>query len=287
MRRATAPLGIPVLGCLPRDDDLALPERHLGLVQAAERDNLQPFVEAAADLADRHLDLAMLRSLAKPGGCAALSTVRGSAGLPPLGQRIAVARDVAFAFAYPTQLDMWRAAGATLSFFSPLADEAPATDADAIFLPGGYPELHAGRLAANAVFLGGLRTAAARGATIYGECGGYMMLGESITDAEGQPHAMAGLLPLTTSFAERRLHLGYRQARLATSCALGSAGSGFRGHEFHYAVIRDEGTGEPLFECRDARGIRLGGSGRRRGSVMGSFVHLIDRVEDGAIEVAG
>jgi cobyrinic acid a,c-diamide synthase len=287
LRRAMAPLGVIVLGCLPRDEAFALPQRHLGLVQAAECDDLQPFFETAADFADRCCDLAMLRSLARPARSVALSSATGGAGVPPLGQRIAVACDVAFAFAYPTQLDMWRAAGATLSPFSPLADEAPATDADAIFLPGGYPELHAGRLAASPVFLGGLRTAAARGATIYGECGGYMTLGESVIDADGQPHAMAGLLPLTTSFAERRLHLGYRQVRLATSCALGSAGSDFRGHEFHYAVIRDEGTGEPLFQCRDARGNRLGGSGRRRGSVMGSFVHLIDRIEDGAIEVAG
>jgi cobyrinic acid a,c-diamide synthase len=286
LRRAMAPLGVAVLGCLPRDERLALPQRHLGLVQAAEREDLQPFLETAAGLADQHLDLAMLQSVARPVGRAALADARGGAGLAPLGQHIAVARDLAFAFAYPTQLYMWRAAGATLSFFSPLADEAPPADADAIFLPGGYPELHAGRLAANAEFLGGLRTAAARGATIYGECGGYMVLGKSLTDANGRPHAMADLLPLTTSFTERRLHLGYRRARLATRCALGSPGSGFRGHEFHYAVIRDEGTGDPLFACRDARGNLLGDSGRQRGSVMGSFVHLIDRVEDGAIEVA-
>lgn len=287
LRRAMMPLGIPVLGFLPRDDDLDLPERHLGLVQAAEFDNLQLFLEAAADLVDRHLDLAVLRSLARPAGSVESSAARGGAGLPPLGQHIAVARDVAFAFAYPTQFEMWRTTGATLSFFSPLADEGPAADADAIFLPGGYPELHAGRLAANAGFLGGLRTAAARGVTIYGECGGYMVLGASLTDADGRSYAMAGLLPLATSFAERRLHLGYRQARLATRCALGSPGSGFRGHEFHYAVIRDEGSGQPLFTCRDARGNLLGDSGRRRGTVMGSFVHLIDRVENGAVEVAG
>jgi len=286
LRRAIEPLGIPVVGFVPRDSDLALPERHLGLVQAAERDNLQPFLETAADHADRHLDLAALRSLARPGGSAFLTDGRGGAGLPPLGQRVAVARDVAFAFTYPAQLEAWRAAGASLLFFSPLADEAPAADADAVFLPGGYPELHAGRLASNAAFLDGLRTASARGAIVYGECGGYMVLGESLTDADGRAHVMAHLLPLATSFAERRLHLGYRQAQLATPCAFGSAGSEYRGHEFHYAVIRDEGSGEPLFTCRDARGNWLGDSGRRHGTVMGSFVHLIDRVDDGAIEVA-
>jgi cobyrinic acid a,c-diamide synthase len=286
LRRAMEPVGIPVLGFVPRDGSLALPVRHLGLVQAAERDDLQLFLDAAADVADRHLDLAVLRSLARPATRAVASNGRGAAGLAPLGQSIAVARDVAFAFAYPAQLDAWRAAGAALSFFSPLAGEAPAADADAVFLPGGYPELHADRIAANAAFLGGVRMAAARGAVVYGECGGYMVLGESLTDAEGRAHAMAGLLPLTTSFAERRLHLGYRQARLETSCALGAAGSEYRGHEFHYAVIRDEGPGEPLFTCRDARGDLLGVSGRRRGGVMGSFVHVVDRVGSDAAGVA-
>jgi cobyrinic acid a,c-diamide synthase len=285
LRRAMAPLEIPVLGFLPRDDSLALPERHLGLVQAAECDDLKGFLEGSADLAERYLDLAVLRSLARPSRDAGAATA-GSAGLAPLGQRIAVARDVAFAFAYPAQLDAWRAAGAAVSFFSPLSDEAPAADADAIFLPGGYPELYAGRLAANTAFLEGLQNAAARGVSIYGECGGYMVLGDALIDAGGQSHAMAGLLPLTTSFAQRRLHLGYRRAQVSAKCALGRAGAAFRGHEFHYSVVRDEGPGDPLFHCRDARGEPLGNSGRRRGPVMGSFIHLIDRAEDGTVEVA-
>jgi len=279
VRRATAALGIPALGFLPRTDRLALPERHLGLVQAAERDELEAFLESAADLVERHLDLSLLRSLARPPRPAGAQAAAEDAGVPPLGRRIAVARDVAFAFAYPAQLEAWRAAGAAMSFFSPLGDEAPAADADAVFLPGGYPELHAGRLAANAAFLGGLRQAAARGATVYGECGGYMVLGDALTDAEGRAHAMAGLLPLTTSFAERRLHLGYREARLAADCPLGPSGRAFRGHEFHYAVVKEEGGDAPLFRCRDARGHSLGASGSRRGAVMGSFLHLIDRAD--------
>lgn len=285
LRRAMVPLEIPVLGFLPRDDDLALPERHLGLVQAAERDDLEAFLDGGADVAGRYLDLALLRSLARPARNAGAAAA-GNAGLAPLGQRIAVARDVAFAFAYPAQLDAWRAAGATLSFFAPLSDEAPAADADAVFLPGGYPELYAGRLAANAGFLGGLRKAAARGASIYGECGGYMVLGDALIDAGGHSHAMAGLLPLTASFAQRRLHLGYRQAQLSAACALGDPGTAFRGHEFHYSVVRDEGPGDPLFRCSDARGTPLGDSGRRRGAIMGSFIHLIDRAEGAAAEVA-
>jgi cobyrinic acid a,c-diamide synthase len=196
--------------------------------------------------------------------------------VPPLGQRIAVAQDAAFAFAYPAQLAAWREAGADVIPFSPLADEPPAPEADAIYLPGGYPELHAGRLAGNTRFLAGLRRAAEGGVVIFGECGGYMALGVGMVDAAGERHVMAGLLPLESSFAERRLHLGYRQATLVADGPLGRAGAGYRGHEFHYTSIVDEGVGEPLFDCRDARGRALGAVGRRCGRVFGSFIHLID-----------
>lgn len=275
LRRATATLRLPVLGCLPRTDHLKLPERHLGLVQADERTDLPEFLESAGRLAGRYLDLAQLRSLARP--CAAAAITDHSGDARPLGQQIAIARDVAFTFAYPAQLDRWCAAGATLTFFSPLADEPPADDADAVYLPGGYPELHAGRLAANRRLMGGLRLAAGRGIPIFGECGGYMLLGAGLVDAGGESHAMAGLLPLEASFAQGRLHLGYRRARLETDCALGDRGAVFRGHEFHYASIRDEGAGDAMFSCDDARGRSLGLCGRRIGSVFGSFVHLIDR----------
>ena len=281
LRRAVVPLGLPVLGCLPRAEQLKLPERHLGLVQAGERADLPAFLEAAADIAEQCLDLKQLRSLARViRARGSIGSDHGDAGLPPLGQRIAVARDIAFAFAYPALLERWREGGAELSFFSPLADEAPAADADAVYLPGGYPELHAGRLAANGRFMSALRAAAGRGATVFGECGGYMVLGAGLVDPDGESHAMSALLPLQTSFAERRLHLGYRRARLATDCALGARGAAFRGHEFHYAVIEAEGGGEPLFECDDARGHPLGASGRRAGTVFGSFLHLIDREDE-------
>jgi cobyrinic acid a,c-diamide synthase len=188
-----------------------------------------------------------------------------------------VARDDAFVFAYPALLANWRQQGAALSFFSPLADEPPDPAADAVFLPGGYPELHAGRLAAAGHFLPGLRGAAGHGAAIYGECGGYMVLGEALTDGNGRVHRMAGLLPLTTSFAERRLHLGYRAAELIDDGALGKKGARFRGHEFHYATVTTEGAGAPLFRVADSVGADHGPSGRRRGTVAGSFIHLIDR----------
>ncbi len=268
---------LTVLGAVPRNDDLALPERHLGLVPAGEHGALDAFLDAAADHVATAIDVPGLLAAARPSSHAP-STERVQP-LPPLGGRIAVARDSAFAFLYPAVLEGWLRGGAELSFFSPLADEPPDASATAIYLPGGYPELHAGTLAGNAGFLGGLREAAGRGATIYGECGGYMILGDALIDAAGVRHRMAGLLPLVTSFAERQLHLGYRALSLAGPTPLGGAGSAFRGHEFHYASIVSEGSAETLFAARDAMGNPLGAAGLRVGTAMGSFMHLIDRAE--------
>ncbi len=270
----TALPDLTILGQVPRHAELALPERHLGLVQAAEHPDLDGFLDRAASRVSAAVDLDRLTRLARSSSLAALPA---ALPVPLLGRRIAVARDVAFAFAYPAMLEGWRSAGAELTLFSPLADEAPAPDADAVFLPGGYPELHAGTLAGNRRFLAGLAAAAAREATIYGECGGYMVLGSGLVDASGARHAMAGLLPLETSFAERRRQLGYRRARLLSAGPLGKTGASFRGHEYHYATILDEGGGAPLFATADADGNDLGAAGRVKGRVMGSFLHLVDR----------
>lgn len=276
LRRALAPLEIPVLGCLPRDGRLALPSRHLGLVQAGERDDLEAFLDDAADRVAAHVDLAAIRRAAVPPASLPRTAHAVDAPLPPLGQRIAVAKDAAFSFIYPALIEGWRRAGAEIAWFSPLADEAPPA-ADAVYLPGGYPELHARTLAAAGRFMAGLRAAAAEGAVIFGECGGYMALGRGLVDAEGRRHAMAGLLPLETGMAERRLQLGYRRVELIAAGPLGAAGAAFRGHEFHYATVADEGAGEPLFHSRDSLGRDLGSAGRRIGRVFGSFIHLIDR----------
>ncbi|HEX2116091.1 MAG TPA: cobyrinate a,c-diamide synthase [Alphaproteobacteria bacterium] len=260
------------LGALARDPALALPERHLGLVQAREQPALEPLIDRAADRVEQAIALDALVALARP---TQLLPSDVASPLPPLGQRIAVARDHAFSFAYPATLDGWHRAGAEMMPFSPLRDEAPDASADAVFLPGGYPELHAGRLAANQKFLDGLRGLARRGAVVYGECGGYMALGRVLVDADGVGHVMAGLLPVETSFQQRRLSLGYRTVKLAGAGPLGSAGTGFRGHEFHYATTMTQGD-FPLFEARDGAGTRLPPTGSRNGTVMGSFIHLID-----------
>ncbi|MAO57187.1 MAG: cobyrinic acid a,c-diamide synthase [Rhodospirillaceae bacterium] len=275
---------IPVLGCLPRLDDLFLPERHLGLVQAQEHGDLDAFISAAAAAVAAHLDTDALRDLARIGRAA--PKTEATPAIPPLGRKIAVARDAAFSFVYPHVLDGWRRAGAEIAPFSPLDGQGPADDADAVYLPGGYPELHAGRIAASRGFLGGLRGFADAGKPVFGECGGYMVLGGSLTDADGVRHAMAGLLPVDTSFAERKLHLGYRRAMLIADSPLGAAGTALRGHEFHYATILAEDLGPnrdaPLFQASNARGEDMGVMGRVRGTVMGSFIHLIDREDSGA-----
>jgi len=266
---------MPVFGMLPRDDSLALPDRHLGLVQAREHRELDAFIDRAAELLADNVDLDALYAAARP-----CRTTGGRAlPLPPLGQRIAVAHDDAFAFAYDSVLEGWRAQGAELSFFSPLADEAPGGDADAVYLPGGYPELHAGHLAANGRFRGGLRGAVASGVVVFGECGGYMVMGRGLVGEDGTRHEMVGLLPLETSFAKRRLHLGYRRAVLQCDSPVGSRGTGFTGHEFHYATVVSEGPGQPLFAASDARGVNYGELGLVDGRVAGSFIHLIDSAE--------
>lgn len=279
---------IPVLGCLPRAEGLVVPSRHLGLVQALEHPDLAAFLDRAAGLIAQHVDTETLRQIARISAAGkrrsdaagdGAASARYLPPLPPLGQRIAVASDVAFAFSYPLVIAGWRAAGAEIMPFSPLADEAPAPECDAVYLPGGYPELAAGRLAGNTTFNAGIQAAARRGAAVFGECGGYMVLGEGLIDGDGIRHRMLGLLPLETSFAERGLHLGYRRAALATDTGLGAAGARFRGHEFHYASVIREGPGQALFEHADASGRALGKTGLISGPVMGSFLHLIDREE--------
>jgi cobyrinic acid a,c-diamide synthase len=261
-----------VLGMIPSSLDLELPSRHLGLVQAAEHPDLANLISRTARIVAQHVDLPTLKALTKPW------TAKGTARpLPPLGQRIAVARDEAFAFAYPLVLDGWRNQGAEISFFSPLDDETPHKESDAVFLPGGYPEVHAYRLSSAERFMEGMRDAARAGKTIYGECGGYMVLGRGMRDADGTIHSMTGLLPLGTSFEERKLHLGYRRLTLIADTPLGPVHTKLKGHEFHYATVTNEGPGQHLFEAADADGRKLGATGQAAGQVFGSFIHLIDR----------
>ncbi|MEM9909520.1 MAG: cobyrinate a,c-diamide synthase [Pseudomonadota bacterium] len=265
LRRALEPLDLPVLACLRRDSALSLPSRHLGLVQAGERSDLDNFLDLAADQLAATLNLHEMHALAAPLPTRAPQMARPA----PPGQVIALAQDAAFGFSYAHQIADWQAQGAEIRPFSPLKDEA-VPKADFVFLPGGYPELHAAHLSQCHTFMRSLRNAA-QTSVIYGECGGYMILGDVLVDADDKAHEMAGLLRLETSFAQRKRHLGYRHLMASDGPMTGH----WMGHEFHYATtLRAEG--EPLFAAEDAEGVALPAMGLISGRVQGSFAHIID-----------
>ncbi len=263
---------IPVLGALRKSPEASIPERHLGLLQAEEDTGLAQRLGHLADMMEAGLDIPAILAGAQPSRMAAIDHT-GHAMTPP-AQRIALARDAAFSFIYPHLLAAWRAAGAEILPFSPLGDAAPDPGADVVWLPGGYPELHAGTLSGAVNFLRGLR-AFARNKPVHGECGGYMVLGEGLIDAQGHRHAMAGLLGLETSFQQRKMHLGYRRARLLAPLPGCVAGTSLSGHEFHYASILAHADA-PLADVRDADGRVVPETGSRRENVTGSFFHMID-----------
>ena len=280
LRMATEGLeraGIPRLGWLPRQAEFTFQDRHLGLVQARERPGLAREVAALADRIGETVDLGRIEALARPpaapgeAGCGPATR-----SLDPPGQRIALADDEAFSFVYPHMMAGWRRQGAEIVRFSPLNDEAPPEACDCCWLPGGYPELHAGRIAGARRFLDGLARFS-RTRPVHGECGGYMVLGRSLEDADGTVHAMAGLMGHSTSFRQRRLQLGYRRAVTLEAGVLGPPGTAVRGHEFHYATVRDAAADEALLTVFDGEGRPLGRGGGRRGTVTGTFFHAIAR----------
>jgi cobyrinic acid a,c-diamide synthase len=259
---------LQVLGGVLRNPALELPSRHLGLVQAAEHPRLEKFLDEAAVTVERSIDLDEVIRRARP---IELQAASEDVVLAPLGHHIAVARDSAFSFCYPHVVESWRAQGAEVSWFSPLADESPDQTADCAYLPGGYPELFAAQLAAGSRWKSGLHDLAARGGFVYGECGGFMALGTALVDADGTAHSMAGLLPHVSSFAVRRLSMAYRTVSFLKPLPFARAGETFRAHEFHYATSTQTEACEPLLSTDGET------SGLRRRTVCGSFMHLIDR----------
>jgi len=270
IRRAMDAAGISVLGALPRHAPIKLPERHLGLVQAEELGRLNELIGEAARLVAERVDLDALLRLSE---CAWKPAAKSAACMKPPGQRIALARDAAFSFIYPHIVEGWRAAGAEIMPFSPLADDGPHESADVCWLPGGYPELHAGRIAANQRFRHALRSFA-QTRPVHGECGGYMVLGAGLIDKEGTRHEMLGQLRLETSFATRRMHLGYRSEELTAGMPGQVAGTRLRGHEFHYATILLQPDAS-LAHVQDANGADVTETGSHRGHVSGTFFHVI------------
>ncbi len=258
------------LGALRREDGLALPERHLGLHTAAEGVLTEERRRRLAEACERFVDLDALRALGRL--VARAPAVGPAAAARPLA-RIGVARDEAFQFYYPENLERLRRAGAELVFWSPLDDARP-PEVDGLYFGGGYPELHGARLAANTACCDAVRKLGAAGRPIYAECGGLMYLAEALEDLQGERHAMVGLLPTTVRMRPRRLTLGYTEVRFSHDTILGPAGLAARGHEFHFS------TSDPVPGSveRAWRLERPGGGVRDEGYVVGrllaTYVHL-------------
>jgi len=278
---------IPVLGGIPRQDSLTIPERHLGLVTSDEILLDQSWQDAAVSLVESCIDLdGLLAAAVHPEDADASGSSSADAPSPiedPVP--IAVARDSAFCFYYADNLDLLQKAGAEIRFFSPLAGDLLPADAAGLYLGGGYPELFAAELSSRTASLESIRSAAAAGMPIYAECGGMMFLGQDIETLEGSRYPMAGVLPFGTRMLRRRKALGYTEVELLRPCLLGPAGLRLRGHEFHYSEIAPaEMEGEFSMAGRDApeqvyllRGKRAGETRREgylAGSVLASYIHL-------------
>ena len=269
VRRGMEEAGINVLGALPRRGDLVLPERHLGLVQAVEHEDLDKAIVDYANFVEDHIDIAKLVELAKSSQLLEYE----DQFMEPPAQRIALAQDEAFSFTYPHLLEGWHKAGAEIYPFSPLDDQSPDQFADLVWLPGGYPELHAAKIAGADRFLTGLRDHA-KTKSVHGECGGYMVLGKCLVDKDGVSHQMADLLGLVTSYEKRKFNLGYRKAFPKSPFLKFDHSDCLRGHEFHYSSVLEQ-PDQPLLEIMDADGNSLPQTGSRRGNVSGTFFHLI------------
>lgn len=263
---------LPVLGWLPKDPEIAIPERHLGLVLAGERPMA---LDRLAERATATLDIDGLLAVARAAPpLDAVADPFPSRATPPGASpraRIGVARDAAFDFYYEDNLDLLRSLGAALVPFSPLADTALPDGLDALYLGGGYPELHAPQLAANVAMRAAVRAFAAAGRPVYAECGGLMYLSEALVDMAGTPHAMAGVVP-GVSRMQARLTLGYREAVALRDTPLAHAGQRVRGHEFHHSVL--EGAPQaPAYQQADGdatEGIVAG----PRHNVLASYLHV-------------
>ncbi|MFM7652454.1 MAG: cobyrinate a,c-diamide synthase, partial [Vulcanococcus sp.] len=254
-----AGIGMPLLGALPRHDSLSLPSRHLGLLPAHELGDLQQRLGAWADLAARHLDLAALEPLLQAPAAAATEKDLEAAteGLAAADAKtagrntpvpIAIASDAAFHFRYPEAAELLTAEGVEVQPWSPLADEALPPGCRGLILPGGYPELHAAQLAASRRSLAAIRGAAAAGLPIYAECGGLLLLGRSLSDGQGEPQPMAGLLPFQA--ARGSLSLGYRDASANADGLVLRRGERLCGHEFHRWQLQPDAAaaGRPLWQ---------------------------------------
>lgn len=265
--------GVRVFGCIPRDERLQIPSRHLGLVTADEHPLPPAFLDRLAALVKEHVDLGMLWG----AGICHAELPFGEGPPPPAGSpvRIAVARDEAFCFVYEDNLRLLEEAGAEIATFSPLRDAALPAGVSGVYLPGGYPEIFAAMLAENGGMKEAIRAAVAAGMPVYAECGGFIYLSLGVEGGEGEEIApLAGIYPARARMLARRKALGYREVELAADSVIGPAGTVVRGHEFHYSEMGEIPPAiERLYRVRRL-GVDLGAEGYRRNNCLASYVHL-------------
>ena len=260
---------MPCLGGVGRNPDIEIPSRHLGLVTSDDHGIDGQMQDALADLVESRMDLdALLDSL--PG-------IHTDTPPPPEKRpafvRIAVARDAAFCFYYPENLELLEQAGAQLISFSPLSDPGLPDDIDGLYLGGGYPELHAATLAQNTGFKQAVSLACKNGMPIYAECGGFMTLCRTLEDLDGQCHDMAGCFGFTCRMSKTLRALGYREITLNRDTILGQTGMTARGHEFHYSSLDDHGE-KSVYNACDRTGGTRSGPGFEVKRTLGSYLHL-------------
>lgn len=262
---------LPLLGCIPKDPALAIPSRHLGLTTVDDNPLSEEFVGRLVEVTERHLDLDALAGL-EP--VAAVVPDPAPARAPVADRvRVAVARDQAFCFVYPDNLRLLEESGAELCYFSPLEDSALPDGVCGIYLPGGYPELFAGRLAANGGMKREIRGAVEAGMPVYAECGGFIYLTRGVA-ADAATAPFVGVFPVTTTMLPRRKALGYREVELLADGIIGRKGSLARGHEFHYSEMEEMPAGVERLYRVSRKGIRLGAEGYRYKNCLASYLHL-------------
>ncbi|QWV93077.1 cobyrinate a,c-diamide synthase [Geomonas oryzisoli] len=266
---------VPVLGCLPRDASLAIPSRHLGLTTAEDNPLSAEFLDHLVEVVERHLDLELLLGMgqqdlpALPHGAQATAEPDNR----PQPVRIAVARDAAFCFAYPDNLRLLEENGAEVCCFSPLEEEALPEGIGGIYLPGGYPELFAEKLAANEPMKRAIRQSIEAGMPVYAECGGFIYLTEGLAGGEGT-FQLVGIFPVRTRMLPRRKALGYREIELVEDAVIGTRGTVARGHEFHYSEMEEMPEGFERLYRVSRKGVDLGGEGYRYRNCLASYIHL-------------
>ncbi len=273
LRQAMADSEVPLIGGIPRNTAVEIPDRHLGLYTADDHALSGESVERLAELVENHMDLAALVDQLPH----VKSPESPKRPLPEPDIRIGVARDNAFCFYYADNLDMLRQQGAEIVFFSPMQDTAPPCRVHGLYFGGGYPELFAERLAGNQSMLSAICDMHAAGMPIYGECGGFMYLCAGLTAKTGESYDMAGIFPYVSRMQERLAALGYREIRLIENTPIGSVGTTVRGHEFHYSQLMplsEQADGVSVYGSTDKSGADRGCRGWLTKRCLGSYVHL-------------